>query len=58
MPDHDAIILCKNGSVAFLSDYKQLADSGPVKEGEEIIWCTAAKTEDGLVVALVTVSAV
>ena len=55
VPGHDAILLCKNGSVNFLTNYKQLSDSGPVKKAEEIIWCMAAEIGENLAVILVTV---
>ena len=58
IPGHDAILLCKTGSVDFLTNYKELSNSGPIKEDEEIIWCKAAEIEGCLVVALVTVKQV
>ena len=58
VPGHDAILLCKTGSVDFLTNYKELSNNGPIKEDEEIIWCKAAEIESCLVVALVTVKQV
>ena len=41
-----------------LTNYKELSNSGPIKEDEDIIWCKAVEIESCLVVALVTVKQV
>ena len=58
VPGLEPVILCQNGSVDFLSNYKELPDNGPVKGNEKIVWCSASKVGDELVVAMVTVSKV
>ena len=58
VPGWEPVIPCQNGSVDFLSNYKELPDNGPVKENEEIVWCSAAKAGEELVVAMITNSKV